>query len=587
MPARGRWRALVALAGSIAFLNAASLPAEDSWPVPDAEATSWADEQLARLSLERRVAQMFWEPIEGDYLAADDPRMARWSALARDHGVGGFVVYGGTPHTVAHLLNSLQGASSLPLLISADFEGGPGQQFAGATEFPANMALAAIGSEELAYSVGRVGAREGRAVGIHLTYAPVVDVQNLPANPALGVRSFGADLGQLKRLSTALVRGYQGNGMLATAKHYPGRGDVELIPGTEFMVNRKPADRVIAEDLAAFEAVIHAGVAFVMSEHIAVPALTDGSDLPASVNRTLAFHWLRERLGFKGVLISDDLWYPKVTRRFGAERASVLAVRAGHDAILKPADTIASITAVVGAVRAGEIPPAQIDESVRKLLYWKARLGLHRSRIVDAARIPREVGVREHRELRDRIADESLTLVRNREFFPVRRELGRVVHVAIHRREREPAVAEVGSRLAAAFKVSETFSIGPTTDRSLREEAVAAARSADTVLVSLFSQRKVYVDNGRLSQADRHLISALSAARPDSTVVMAYGNPYLTADAPDATAVLTGYGEGGFFGNQLVYADSLVRLLQGGIRPRGRLPVTVAPGLEIGTGIRY
>ena len=547
----------------------------------------WAAEQVARLPLEKKVAQMFWEPIQGDYIAADDPRLSRWLSLARDHGIGGFVLYGGTPQGVAHLLNSLQEAAALPLLVSADFEGGPGQQLAGATEFPANMALAAIGSDELAYAVGRVGAKEGRAVGIHLTYSPVVDVQTRPENPGLGVRSFGADLGLLRRLSAAVVRGYQENGMLATAKHYPGRGDVELIPGTEFTVNRKPAERVIAEDLAAFEGAIQAGVAFVMSEHIAVPALSEGSDLPASMNRTLATHWLRERLGFQGVLTSDDLWYPKITKRFGAERACVLSIQAGHDALLKAADTVASIAAVTAAVRAGEISEAQIDASVRKLLYWKARLGLHRSRIVDVSRVPSQVGIREHRELLTRIADESLTLVSDRGFFPSSGKLGRVVHVSIQRKEREPAAAEVATRLAAAFSLSGDFHIGPNTDPALREKAVAAARDADTILVSLFSQRRAHVDNGALAANDRSLIAALAAARPASTIVMSYGNPYLAADAAGATAFCTGYGEGGFSGNQLVYADSLIRLLRGEIKPHGRLPVSVAPGLGIKTGVTY
>lgn len=552
------------------------------------EAGRWAGEQLARLSLERKVAQMIWEPIRGEYLPDDDPRLDRWLKLAREQGIGGFVVYRGTPHDTAALLNKLQQAADLPLLISADFEGGPGQQISGATEFPANMALSAIGSEDVAYAVGRVGAREGRAIGIHLTYSPVVDGQTRPRNPSLGVRSFGADLGLLKRLSAAYVKGYQDNGMLATAKHYPGRGDVELIPGTEFTVNDKPAERVIAEDFAAFEGVIKAGVAFVMSEHIAVPSLTDGSDLPASVNRTLASYWLRERLGFEGVLTSDDLVYRKITQRFGAVRAAVLAVQAGHDAILKPEDAVATIQGLAAAVRSGEIPEQQIDASVRRLLYWKARLGLHESRTVDLGRITKQVGRREHRELASRIADESLTLVKDGGVFPATAaKIGRVVHVSIQRREQDTAPAEVAARLSAAFPVHATFRIGPAVDPALRIKAVEAARQADSVIVSLFSQRKVYVDNGALSAADRALIEALAEARPKSTIVMCYGNPYLAADATKATAVLIGYGEGGYFGNQLVYADSLVRLLKGEIKPRGHLPVAVSPDIPIGAGVSF
>ncbi|MBM3284569.1 MAG: hypothetical protein FJY81_01715, partial [Candidatus Aminicenantes bacterium] len=262
------------------------------------EAERWADKTLRSLTLEKKVAQMICEQMRGEYAAENDPRFAYLLRLIKDYGVGGFVLYGGTPHDTARLLNRLQRESELPLLISADFEGGPGQQIAGATEFPANMALSAIGSEDLAYQVGRIGAIEGRAIGIHLTYSPVVDIQTQPHNPVLGVRSFGADIELLGRMAGAYIRGYQENGMLATAKHYPGRGDVELIPGTEFTINRKPAGQVEAEDLAAFKKAIDAGVTFIMSEHIAIPSLTEGSDLPASVHRTLARDWLRDRLGF-------------------------------------------------------------------------------------------------------------------------------------------------------------------------------------------------------------------------------------------------------------------------------------------------
>jgi beta-N-acetylhexosaminidase len=585
-------RALATTLLSIVGLLSGGRPspaAEEPAPAArDAEAKAWAAAQLSRLSLEKKVAQMIWAPIRGEYLAEDDPRLAQWLALARDHGIGGFVVYGGTPHDTAMLLNRLQRAAALPLLVSADFEGGPGQQIAGASEFPGTMALSAIGSEDLAYTVGRVGAREGRAMGIHLTYSPVVDVQTRPRNPALGVRSFGGDLRLLARLASAYVKGYQDHGMLATAKHYPGRGDVELIAGTDFTVNDKPAGRVVAEDLAAFEAVIKAGVAFVMSEHIAVPALTEGSDLPASVHRTLAHHWLRERLGFQGVLTTDDLWYPKVTRRFGPVRACVMAVQAGHDAILKPADPVAATEGLAAAVRAGEIDEAQIDASVRRLLQWKAKLGLHRAREVDVSRLGTHVGIREHRDLVAAVADESLTLVRDGGFFPATAaKVGRLVHVTIQRREHDKAPVEAGARLGSAFPGTATFHVGPATDPSLRARAVEAARGADTVIVSLFSPRKVYVDNGALSEKDRALVAALAEARPGSTVVMSFGNPYLAADAGRATAVLVGYGEGGFSGNQLVYADSLVRLLKGEIRPRGRLPVSVSPEMPIGTGVTF
>lgn len=561
---------------------------EPALMAPDAEAAKWADETLKMLSLEQKVAQMICEQMRGEYVPEDSPQFQYWLKLARDHGIGGFVVYGGTPHDTARLLNRLQREAKIPLLISADFEGGPGQQIAGATEFPANMALSAIGSAEIAYEVGKVGALEGRAMGIHLTYSPVVDIQTQPGNPVLSVRSFGGDLDLLGRMAGAYVRGYQENGMLATAKHYPGRGDVELIPGTEFTTNRKPAAQVEREDLLAFKKAIDAGVAFIMSEHIAVPSLTNGSDLPASVEPTLATTWLRDKLGFRGVLTSDDLWYTKMTARFGAERSGVLAVKAGHDALLKPADAIKTMAAVVEAVKAGEIGQSQIDQSVRRMLYWKARLNLHRNRFVDESRVSAVVGARSHRDLVQTIADGSLTLLVNQGFFPTTApKVGKILHVVIQKNETEPAVVIVATKVREAFPVVQTVILRPNVDPRLRDQALRAAGEADSVVVSVFSQRAVYKDNGPLREADLTLLRNMIQVRPRTTVVMSYGNPYLAESLQEAAAFVVGYGEGGFYGNQLVYADAFMRLLKGEITPQGRLPVNVSARFPMGSGLRF
>jgi beta-N-acetylhexosaminidase len=540
------------------------------------------------LPLERKIGQMICAEMRGEFIAEDDPRYLNWLGLVRDHGVGALVLYGGTPLDTASLLNRLQKASDLPLLISADFEGGPGQQIIGATEFPANMAFSAIGSEDLAYEAGKAGAAEGRAVGIHLTYSPVVDIQINPDNPVLGVRSFGADLDLLGRMAGAYIRGYQENGMLATAKHYPGRGEVELIPGTEYTVNPKPAERVEAEDFLAFKKAVDAGVAYIMSEHIAVPSAAGGSDLPASVEKRLVTGWLRERLGFQGILTTDDMWYEKVVQRFGAVEACILAVIAGHDAILKPADPVATIRGLAEAVTSGRITEDRINASVRKILTAKARLGLHRERFVDVSRVSSIVGRRQHKELLQRIADESLTLVKNDGFFPSTAEkLGSIVHITIQKREVDQAPAQVDAKLKTALPGIRTFHLGPTTSKERYDETFEAVTKADTIIISLFHPRTAYKDNGPLKTGDLEFLNRIIAAKPKSTVAMSYGNPYLAEGLKNASAFAVGYGEGGFYGNQIIYADSFIRLLKGEIRPLGRLPVKVSAGFPLGTGVHY
>ena len=251
--------------------------------------TAWVEETLARLSLEEKIGQLICSDVDLRVQGALESNLDRWTELARDHGLGMFVLYGGTPTSVPTLLNSLQGEAEIPILFSVDFEGGPGQQVAGATEYPANMAFAAIGDEDLMYRATAAAAVEGRALGLHLTYTPVVDVSLRPENPAESVRSFGGDVDLLGRMVRSYVRGYHDNGMLTSAKHFPGRGDVDRMPDyPSFNANMKPAAEVIANDFRAFRLAIEAGVDFVMTEHVAVPAVTDGSDLPASVEGGLS-----------------------------------------------------------------------------------------------------------------------------------------------------------------------------------------------------------------------------------------------------------------------------------------------------------
>ncbi len=309
-------------------------------------ADRWIDATLGGMTIEQKIGQMITAEIAGGYLCDADPRLARWIRLARDLGVGGFVVYGGTPRDVARLLNRLQEAARVPILMSSDFEGGPGQQVAGASEFPGDMAFSAAGSEDLVYRAASVGAAEGRAMGIRLTYSPVADVTVSADNPAESVRTFGSDVAVLGRMIRAYIRGYQEHGMLATAKHFPGRGDSRKMPGHPgFSWLDRPAADIEAREFAAFRHAIEGGVSFVMTEHIAVPSVADGSELPASVEPKLVTGWIRERLGFTGVITSDDLWYDAVVERFGAEDVAVKAVQAGHDIVLKPRDPFAAAAA--------------------------------------------------------------------------------------------------------------------------------------------------------------------------------------------------------------------------------------------------
>jgi len=568
---------------------AAQTPAGAFAWTPLPEASAWAEKTLAGLTLEKKIGQLVCGELAGGYIADDDPRMERWIKLARETGLGMFVFYGGTPRDVAHLLNRLQKEAAIPLLISADFEGGPGQQVTGASEFPANMAFSAAGDEDLMYRAAAAGGLEGRAMGIHLTYTPVSDSIWRPENPAEGVRSFGGDLALLGRMVKAYVRGYHDGGMLTTAKHFPGRGDVEAMPGNpQWSWINKPAELVQAQEFAAFKAAIDAGVDFMMTEHIAVPSVTDGSDMPASVEKKLATGWIRDKLGFKGVLTSDDLWYDHVVKRFGAEEVAVKAFEAGHDILLKPKDPAATIAALAAAVRSGRIPEARVDEAVRKLLTLKARLGLSKNRFVDEDKVGAAVGTPAHQALIQEIADRSLTLLRNDGVFPLAAgKTAKIVNVVVQRPDPDIIPATLSAKIAAAFPGTPSFYLRPDMDAAVYDRAWRAVKDADLVLLSLFVPRARLGDPAPFREADLKFLHRVIAAKPKAVVAMSFGNPHLIRKLPDAGAYLVGYGERGWFGNQTVYFDTFIKALKGEIKPSGKLPVKVSDAYPIGAGLTY
>jgi len=269
-----------------------------------------------------------WPFMLGDYVATDAPSWTQLERLVVQEQVGGFIVSVGSPLDIATKINALQRMARVPLLFSADFETGVGFRvrggyfvpnaidLGGATVFPLQMALGAARDTTLAYDVGRITALEGRALGIHVSFGPVLDVNNNPANPVIGARSFSEDPRLTARLGAALVRGVQEHGMLATGKHFPGHGDTETNSHLELSTVTASRARLDSVELVPFRAAISAGIGAIMTYHGILPAL-DSSGVPATLSPRVLTGLLRDSLGYGGVLITDAMDMAGVLRQFG------------------------------------------------------------------------------------------------------------------------------------------------------------------------------------------------------------------------------------------------------------------------------
>src|SRR5881394_1848930 len=369
------------------------------------------DSVLAKLTPRQKVAQLVVPWLGGNYTALDDSAFQIATRWIDSLEIGGIIVSVGSPYDIATKLNVLQRRSKLPLLVSADLEWGAAMRVVGATAFPYIMAAGATGDERDAYTYGRIAAREGRAVGIHVNFAPDADVNNNPLNPIINTRSFGEDPHAVARLVRAYVRGLQDNGMLATLKHFPGHGDTDADSHLGLPTIRADYARLDSVELVPFRAGIDAGAQVVMSAHIAFPAFT--GDAPATLSAAMLTGVLRDSLKFKGLVVTDALQMGAIVAKYGAGEAAVRAFEAGSDLLLMPADPDSAIYSMLVALQTGRITTARLDASVRRMLEIKRGLGLFGRRTVPLDSIARIVGSKVSQDVADGIAQRAVTLVRD------------------------------------------------------------------------------------------------------------------------------------------------------------------------------
>jgi beta-N-acetylhexosaminidase len=549
----------------------------------------WAARTLGGLTLRQKAAQLIMPRIGGEYVPVGTGAYERMRYWVDDLGVGGVIVSLGAPMELAAKLNMLQAMADVPLLVAADMEHGPGQvltggiilpygmENGGATRFPPMMALGAAGDEQLAYELGRITALEGRAAGVHVAFAPVVDVNNNPANPIINTRSFGAEPALVSRLATAHIRGLQEHGMIATAKHFPGHGDTGTDSHIDLPVITVDRARVDRIELPPYRAAIDAGLGAVMSAHIAFPALT-GDSVPATLHPTLLSTLLRKELGFTGVIFTDALDMGAIVRGYGSGAAAVMALRAGGDMLLQmlPDDVPIVIDAIVAAVQRGELSEARLDESLLRILRAKQRLGLHEQRLVSLDRIPETVGIEAHLALARQAAQRSITVVRNRAgTLPLRDQ--RVLSI-IYTDDAEPFAGRGFQReLAARLPQVRTALIGGMTGREHLATLRTVADSFDVVLFSPF----IRVSAGKLQLAVAAQVAALvvELQQRKPVVVTTFGSPYVLEQFPGSDTYVVAWGQ------WEPLQTAAARALTGAAPTTGRLPIPIPPFHQIGEGI--
>ncbi|MEU1592292.1 glycoside hydrolase family 3 N-terminal domain-containing protein [Streptomyces sp. NPDC005708] len=541
---------------------------------------------ISRMTLEEKVGQLFVMRVYGH--SATEPDQADIDAnlaeigvrtaaeLIAKYRVGGIIYFTWahntrTPHQIADLSNGIQKASlaqprGLPVLIATDQEHGIVARVGKpATLFPGAMAIGAGGSRSDARTLGRIAGAELHALGIRQDYSPDADVNVNPANPVIGVRSFGADPDAVGGLVAAEVKGYQSSGVAATAKHFPGHGDTAVDSHFGFPVITHSRELWEKLDAVPFRAAIRAGIDAIMTAHIMVPALDDSGD-PATLSHPILTGILREELGYDGVVVTDSLGMEGVRQKYGDDRVPVLALKAGVDQLLNPPSLDVAWNAVLKAVQGGELTEARLDESLLRVLRLKAKLGLLDRPYVTDSGVDRTVGVPEHLRAADRVADRTTTLLVNQQgLLPLsRRTHPRLLVVGADPASPSGTDGPPTTVLANAFTglgfTATALSTGTAPSSAAIDNAVAAAGNADAVVVATY--------NVTATSSQRTLVNRLIATGKP-VITIAVRNPYDVAQLPDVGACLATYSWTD------VELRAAARVVAGRVKPHGRLPVPV------------
>ncbi|WP_243366915.1 glycoside hydrolase family 3 protein [Fundidesulfovibrio soli] len=536
-------------------------------PAPACAAEPSVDALLASMSLEHKIGQMMLVAFKGPGLSPEISEMIRQRSL------GGVILYSSWGNVenvqqVADLNAALQAdAAKTPagigLFVGIDQEGGPVVRLRdGVTLFPSQMAIAATGNREHARTAARIMAKELAALGINTTFSPVADVNSNPANPVIGIRSFGSDPNTVSRLTAATVEAYAQARMICTPKHFPGHGDTSVDSHLGLPLNdhdKKTLERV---DFAPFRAAFAAKAPAVMTAHVEVPALDPRPDTPATLSQPVLEGVLRRQMRFDGLIVTDSLGMGALSKGVGTVRAAVLAAKAGADVLLfgadighEPQQQIEAYEALLAAARSGELPQARIDQAVGRILAVKQRYGILQAASIGdkSAAVAFQVGLPEDRQAALEIAQDSITLLRDRTRMLPLKPADKALVLWPERNGFDPVASLSLPKGATLMRTSREPSA-----QELREAADAAA-GMDKVVVFTYDATR--------NQAQQNLVRTMLAMKPQNVIHVSLGGPYDAGLFPTAPTCLATYGD------VPVSIEALCRALAGTSPMPGRLPV--------------
>ncbi len=541
----------------------------------------WVEQKLNTMSLEQKVGQLMLVRLIPQFYNVDDPQLQLLMNKVKSGRVGSLTIAPGEPYALARMLDKLQQAADVPLIVMADMEWGASMRVNESTDFPPNMAIGATRSENYAYQVGKFTAKEARAIGIHVNYAPVMDVNNNPDNIIINTRAFGEDPDLVAKLGTAYLRGLQENGVYATAKHFPGHGDTDVDSHLGLPTIQASKNRLDSVELAPFRAAVNAGVKLVMIAHITYSDFPQMEGRPATLDPYFIETVLKKNMGFEGLVITDAMGMGGIVNNYWSGEAAVMAINAGADILLNPPNFDTTFNFVVEAVREGRISRDRLNDAVRKVLQTKKELGLTKKPEIDLVHLEEIMANPQHLRLSQQISDSSITLVRDDyKVLPLKADkLDSVLALTITDREWGYIYERrLKSELNRRIPIVRSGLIDTRSTFNHIQEITAKADSSQAIIVGMFMTWGSFKGSITFPDSTAKLIKEFFQIEKPMAVI-SFGSPYLLRQVPETPSYICAYQ------TTPSTVRAAMRAVFGENYVNAKLPVSIPPHIEYGAGM--
>jgi len=524
----------------------------------------WLRKQFASLSLNEKIAQLMvlrvhsnWEPSKLDSIGE----------LIKKYNIGGLCFFQGGPIREALQTNHYQSLAKTPLLMAMDAEWGVGMRLDSVEMFPRQLSLGAISSSHLMYQMGVAIAEQCKRLGLQINYAPVIDINNNPSNPVINDRSFGQNKNRVIQHGIAYMQGLQDNGVMATAKHFPGHGDVSVDSHNDIPIVLKTRAELDTLELAPFKALIDAGIGSVMIAHLSVPSIDSTPKYPTSLSAKAVNGLLKNELGFKGIVITDALDMKAISNYFPEGEANVQALLAGNDMLCLPGDIEQSIKKISTAIRAGRLSKKDIDHRVKKILAAKYKYGLSQLTPIDTTNIIADLN-KSVGSIKSQMALQSLTFLKGNQPLPSLSQNKKIAYVALNLSE--PNALTKGLEEKYQVKV---FYVNAK-DSNDMANLKTSLTLFDQVIMGIHNYNRKPANHFEIPTSIIHLMNDTQSKH---WIHLIFGNPYAVANFKNIDNILFAYEDNSYT------QEAVLEWLEGKVQATGQLPVTVSDSLEYGS----